>query len=131
MAGDHYLGVGSCKDCHVSAWAQWSNTTHARAYESLASPEASVAHGSPTTGDEWNNHECLPCHVTGYGQPGGHASVGLSPELWNVQCEECHGMGTLHTSKAQEVAEATCLRCHTKDMDPDFDFPRDIVGMIH
>jgi hypothetical protein len=40
-------------------------------------------------------------------------------------------MGTLHTSKAQEVAEATCLRCHTKDMDPDFDFPRDIVGMIH
>jgi hypothetical protein len=119
MAGDHYLGVGSCKDCHVSAWAQWSNTTHARAYESLAS------------GDDWNNHECLPCHVTGYGQPGGHASVGLSPELWNVQCEECHGMGTLHTPKAQEVAEATCLRCHTPEMDADFDFARDIVGMIH
>ena len=119
MAGDHYLGVGSCKDCHVSAWAQWSNTTHARAYESLAS------------GDDWNNHECIPCHVTGYGQPGGHASVGLSPELWNVQCEECHGMGTLHTPKSQEVAEAACLRCHTKEMDADFDFARDIVGMIH
>ncbi len=119
MEGDHYLGVNSCKDCHVSAWAQWSETKHARAYESLAS------------GDDWNNHECLSCHVTGYGQLGGHATVGLSPELWNVQCEECHGMGTLHTAKAAEVAEAACLRCHTKEMDADFDFARDIVGMIH
>ncbi|MFN0149837.1 MAG: multiheme c-type cytochrome [bacterium] len=119
MEGDHYLGVNSCKDCHVSAWAQWSETKHAHAYESLAS------------GDDWNNHECLPCHVTGYAQLGGHATIGLSPELWNVQCEECHGMGTLHTAKAAEVTEATCLRCHTKDQDPDFDFARDIVGMIH
>lgn len=119
MEGDHYLGVASCKDCHVSAWAQWSNTRHARAYESLAS------------GDDWNNHECLPCHVTGYAQVGGHAQIGLSPELWNVQCEECHGMGTLHTASAPEVTEASCLRCHTKDQDPDFDFARDIVGMIH
>lgn len=119
MKGDHFLGDGACKDCHVSEWAQWSTTTHATAYQTLAQ------------GDDWNNHACLPCHVTGYGELGGHATTNLSPELWNVQCEECHGMGTKHAMKGLEVAEASCLKCHTKDQDPDFDFARDLVKVIH
>jgi len=119
MKGAHYLGLGSCKDCHVSQWAQWNGTKHALAYQTLAE------------GDDWNNHECLPCHVTGYGMPGGHSISSLSPDLWNVQCEECHGMGTEHKIQGAEVVEASCLKCHTKDQDPDFDFAKAIVTVIH
>ena len=119
IKGDHFLSVAACKDCHVSQWAQWSTTTHATAYQTLAE------------GDDWNNHACLPCHVTGYGELGGHATTNLSPELWNVQCEECHGLGTKHAKKAIEVAESACLKCHTKDQDPGFDFARDLVKVIH
>jgi hypothetical protein len=120
MKGDHFLGVESCKDCHIDEWAQWSETAHAHAYQTLAETE-----------NDWNNPACLPCHTTGYALPGGHSAVVLSPALWNVQCEECHGMGTEHTFASSEVLESTCLRCHTEDQDPDFDFARDIVGMIH
>jgi hypothetical protein len=119
IKGDHFLGISGCKDCHVSQWAQWSTTTHSTAYQTLAE------------GDDWNNHACLPCHVTGYGELGGHSTTNLSPELWNVGCEDCHGMGTKHSTKALEVAEAACLKCHTKDQDPDFDFARDLVKVIH
>ncbi len=119
IKGDHFVGITGCKDCHVSQWAQWSTTTHATAYQTLAE------------GDDWNNHACLPCHVTGYGDLGGHATTNLSPELWSVQCEECHGMGTKHATKALEVSEASCIKCHTKDQDPDFDFARDLVKVIH
>jgi len=119
MKGAHYLGTNSCKDCHVSQWAQWSGTKHATAYQTLAN------------GDDWNNHACLPCHVTGYAMLGGHSTSSLSPDLWGVQCEECHGMGTDHAISGVEVAEASCLKCHTKDQDPDFDFAKAIVNVIH
>jgi hypothetical protein len=119
MKGDHFLGDSSCKDCHISQWAQWSTTAHATAYERLAG------------GDDWNNHECLPCHVTGYAAAGGHSTTALSPDLWNVQCEECHGMGSRHAMSGTEVGESTCLKCHTKDQDPDFDFARDVVKVFH
>lgn len=119
LKGDHFLGVSSCKDCHLSEWARWSDTPHAITYQRLA------------VGDDWNNHACLPCHVTGYGAPGGHSTSSLSPDLWNVQCEECHGMGTQHSVASVEVSEASCLKCHTKDQDPDFDFARDVVKVIH
>ena len=48
--------------------------------------------------------------------------------LVNVQCEACHGPGKEHvsdfTAPMNPVVESVCLKCHTEDNSPDFDFRR-------
>ncbi|MEM9697134.1 MAG: multiheme c-type cytochrome, partial [Myxococcota bacterium] len=41
------------------------------------------------------NLECVGCHVTGYGKPGG-STVTHNADLQSVQCETCHGPGSKH-----------------------------------
>ena len=51
--------MGKCVRCHSQEMSKWSLTKHARAWETL------ILRG------EENNPECIACHSTGYGQPGG------------------------------------------------------------
>jgi hypothetical protein len=85
-AGDgqaSFLGVEACTACHDEERKVWDATAHARAYGTLQG------------GFKEFNLECVSCHVTGYGKPGG-ATVTWNDRLQNVQCEECHGPGLLH-----------------------------------
>lgn len=41
--------------------------------------------------DYTHDANCLPCHTTGYGKPGGFKSIEETPDLAGVQCEMCHG----------------------------------------
>ena len=73
------------------------------------------------------NPECLACHATGYGRPTGYdpaAVKGGAPNLQGVQCEACHGPGTMHERDGSYVASArrSCRVCHTSKWSPDFDF---------
>jgi hypothetical protein len=59
----------------------------------------------------------VSCHVTGYDLPGG-STVTHVDRLKDVQCEVCHGAGSLHAAKPK-VAMPTpkpqpdlCLSCH-------------------
>ncbi len=45
----------------------------------------------------------MSCHVTGYGKPGG-STVTFNEKLQNVQCEECHGPGSLHVKDPKNKA---------------------------
>ena len=42
---------------------------------------------------ETDNPECVGCHTTGYGEPGGLGELTESNvrRFKGVQCEECHG----------------------------------------
>jgi hypothetical protein len=77
---------------------------------------------------EEKNPECVACHTTGFGQPGGFAAVDDADTLrrfGGVQCESCHGPLSLHPArqkKAQPVSEQTCLGCHDEANSPDFDY---------
>jgi hypothetical protein len=65
--------------------------------------------------------------VVGYKQPGGYGMNSTGAVMTNVQCENCHGMGTKHEAFAAvspKVAETACLTCHTASTSPDFNFAK-------
>ena len=119
-SGDHnkrYVGVKTCKKCHPKEFARWSETRHSRAYLSL------IKKGSQY------DEDCVGCHVVGFREKGGFKVIskrGMVPFV-NVQCEACHGPGSLHVSGGGDitriqrfVSRKTCLRCHTEEHSPDF-----------
>ena len=63
---------------------------------------------------------CVKCHSIGFNEPGGYCKVSEVDFRKNVQCESCHGPGSLHVQGAgdvqalrvSEVNEAVCRRCH-------------------
>jgi hypothetical protein len=114
QATDHFLGSDLCVRCHTSEGKQWKTTAHSMAWQKLVDVRKDV------------DQECIGCHVVGYRQAGGFQSAADAPRLVNVQCESCHGMGTRHDeySAALKVTAATCVQCHSRAQDPDFDFAK-------
>jgi hypothetical protein len=80
-----YVGNDECATCHEDAKKVWDGTPHAHAYATLEKEFKEF------------NLDCVSCHVTGYGKPGG-STVTFVESLKNVGCEECHGPGSLHAA---------------------------------
>lgn len=119
-----YLGVGACQACHAEEFDVYIETRHAHAYETLASQ---FVH---------RDSNCIGCHSTGYGEPGGYSGFryrGLEVDLVDVQCEACHGPGSDHSRDGSylETAIESCTKCHTPEDDPDFDFDTDWPKVAH
>jgi len=98
--------------------------------------EEKTATGLDPAKDYTKDAECLPCHVTGWGQPGGYAipQEGSSPEaiasqqlaerMVGVQCEVCHGKGSEHArdgSFGRGLLMEKCNDCHDEENSPDWD----------
>jgi hypothetical protein len=86
-----YVGIDKCTECHDDARKVWDKTPHATAYATLQKDFKEF------------NLDCVSCHVTGYGKPGG-STVTFNEKLQNVQCEECHGPGSLHVKEPKNKA---------------------------
>jgi cytochrome c1 len=122
QAAPHFLGQSSCVDCHRSQYAQWRTTAHARAWRTLVDLQK-----ESTT-------RCVPCHVTGHGQPGGFRTADDAARFGDVQCEACHGMGTGHhawTEAGNTVTESVCRTCHTSETSPTFTFAAYRPHVLH
>ena len=121
LAAEGYLGWETCKSCHKQIHERWSQDPHSRAFATLAED------------DKWNDPGCLPCHTTGYELAAKRDSSDVRPEMWNVQCEACHGMGTKHTRDGtmKPVPESVCLRCHTPEWSPDWDYQEALKKIDH
>ncbi|MFO0589937.1 MAG: multiheme c-type cytochrome [Polyangiaceae bacterium] len=78
-----YIGVDACTDCHDEERKVWDGTPHAKAYATLQKDFKEF------------NLDCTSCHVTGYDKPGG-STISHTEKLQDVQCEVCHGPGSLH-----------------------------------
>jgi hypothetical protein len=108
------MGSESCRNCHEDVYASWLETAHASAFATLAEQDA------------WDNPECLGCHTTRQTPKVPVADVNVPPEMWNVQCEECHGSGLDHARDGSYVTggESMCRRCHDTKFrpEPEFDF---------
>ena len=125
-----FVGDQACTKCHTRAAAFWKTTVHAHAWKTL------VEGGK--TGDD----ECVSCHVTGYGEVGG-SSLGFTRKLEAIQCETCHGPGSVHVAEEGledppavrlSTTESTCQRCHNLKHSDTFQYQaylRDITGPGH
>jgi len=122
--GGRYLGVGTCQQCHADAFQVYMGTAHARAYATL---QAQFVH---------RDTNCVGCHVVGWGDAGGFTGVrkrGTMVDLVDVQCEACHGPGSEHARDGsyREQARKSCVKCHTEETDPSFDYDEDWPKIAH
>lgn len=98
--GYAFVGTKGCKKCHLKQYKSWAETRMANAYDLLKPGQRAEARkkaGLDPTKDYTQDAECLPCHTTGYGKPGGFVSLETTPELVGVSCEMCHGAGGAYT----------------------------------
>ncbi len=130
-----YLGSSKCKVCHLREWKSWSETKMAKAFEVLKPGERAEqkkAAALDPRKDYTTDATCLPCHVTGYGKPGGFTGIEATPGLAGVGCEMCHGAGggyvqndymslknkeykkadLVAVGMVGEITEAQCRGCH-------------------
>jgi hypothetical protein len=122
LAAD-FLGPESCKACHADAYAAWSNSKHARSFESL-------------TRDQQRDPRCIACHAPNL----------TEQKVGAVSCESCHGAGQYYVPgyvmKDPELArlvglldpgERSCRSCHdaTSPSLRPFDFNAQLKAMDH
>lgn len=126
-----YTGTESCADCHDDQVAFWKKTVHATAWKTLVD-----------RGQQFDL-DCIGCHVTGWDKPGG-SNLGHNELLRDVQCETCHGPGSIHVAKGGKEKPFAVQRapddklcasqCHTKEHSDTFQleaYLRDVLGPGH
>jgi hypothetical protein len=126
-----YVGDEQCSDCHDEEAVFWKTTRHAGAWKTLVD-----------RGQQFD-YECIGCHVTGWDQPGG-TNLAKNEGFRDVQCEVCHGPGSIHVAKGGEEKPFAVIRnpkqdlcatqCHTKEHSDTFEYKaysRDILGPGH
>ena len=134
-----FIGSKNCKKCHIKEYKSWEGTKMGSAFESLkpgVDVEAKAAMGLSADEDYTQNEECVACHVTGWGKPGGFVSEAETPELLHVGCEMCHGAGGTYTQDGymtlknkeyklselvavglvEKVGEEQCVVCHNENV---------------
>lgn len=110
-----YVGSAICAACHPAAAEVWRTSAHAHARDTLRKAQRGY------------DPECLPCHQTGLGHPGGTTAREADP-LDHVGCESCHGPGSAHVSAPASgygtlpQDAAACIGCHNVTNSPDFEF---------
>jgi hypothetical protein len=154
-AADHiYVGATKCATCHKTAaqgeqFPKWQAGPHAKAFATLASPEAKAIGTKLGIADPQKDDTCLRCHVTGHGK-----DAALLGEKYSaaegVGCESCHGAGGDYMKKATmegimngtiEAAsvglvkpdEKLCITCHS-DKSPTFkgfDYAKYVEKIAH
>jgi len=132
IAAPEIIGAAKCKSCHKTQtgdqWKIWTESAHARSFETLASEKSKKIAADKGLGDPQHESACLKCHAT-------RASLGegvVINEKSNyadnegVGCEACHGPGSDYKSRNvmldAEAARAAglimnmgCRKCHNEE----------------
>ncbi len=127
-----YIGVALCKPCHYaknagSQFTIWSQSPHAKAWETLASSKAKEVAKAKGIDDPQKTDACLRCHVAGLGEPKERFGPKFKVED-GVQCESCHRAGSEYSPRevmldhSLSIAkglligdEALCRTCHNPE----------------
>jgi YVTN family beta-propeller protein len=144
-----FTGVMACSQCHTGPkfnfqFSHWRRSPHARAYATLATPEAyRIAREAGVEEQPQKAAQCLTCHVTGHGFAGAQFQKEFDHRD-GVQCESCHGPGSGYSPEAimldkaaaranglWEVSAATCLPCHELAHGKPFDYQQAVQLIAH
>ena len=119
-----YVGAQTCKNCHAQAFEVWEkavttdNTLNEEGKEISRMVGHSKAWQTLVDADKDMDRSCIGCHSIGFMQPGGYCKASQVDFRKNVQCESCHGAGSLHAQSGdkrfikRQVPEEQCRSCH-------------------
>ena len=118
-----YVGAHACAQCHEgkhagNQYSHWLMSAHAKAWASLAKPEAKeMARLSGITDVPEQSPICLGCHATAAETEAWERDADFRLED-GVQCEKCHGPGSEYMDpdvmRDPEAAKRAGLRRFTK-----------------
>jgi hypothetical protein len=113
-----YQGDMLCSRCHTEEARSWAISHHSIAYRTLY------------LRDKATDPECVGCHVTGMGEPGGFEMGDHSSPMSGVGCESCHGPAGPHDGVIDD-ARASCIECHDAEHSVRFETDRAIPHIDH
>jgi hypothetical protein len=118
-----YTGSARCAPCHEAAFALWSESAHAHAFDILRQRQQDY------------NPLCVGCHTVGHQQPRGFVDATRTPDLVHVGCEACHGPSSLHPETIGagygKVGAGVCVTCHTRENSPDYNAAEYVPKILH
>ena len=152
-AAPEIIGAPKCKGCHKAKtgdqWKIWTESAHARAFETLASEQSKSIAKEKGLGDPQTEDTCLKCHTT-RASLGADAVINAKAKYADsegVGCESCHGPGSDYKSKKvmtdPEAARAAglvmietadgCTQCHNEESPTfrGFDFEQRWAEIAH
>ena len=131
-----YVGARACKACHLTpksgaAFKKWEASAHAKAFETLGTPEAKKIAKEKGIEDPQKAQACLKCHDTAAGVDAAQLAKTFKAGE-GVGCEVCHGPGSKYKSmkvmkeldagkvKGETVGfmmgdEKLCVTCHNEE----------------
>jgi hypothetical protein len=125
-----YTGSEACRECHEEEYNRFkAGAKKAYSYDHIKKLKKGL------TDAEFR--QCLECHTTGYGRPGGFRSEEETPHLKDAGCEVCHGPGSLHAaSRDPQQIKGTlsikdCETCHNSERVEAFRYKPMIYGGAH
>jgi cytochrome c peroxidase len=98
-----FVGVTNCKMCHNKEatgqqYTKWSESLHAKAFETLGTDKAKAKIKELGLGDDPQKEpKCLKCHCTAFPVMADLANQKITMEE-GVSCESCHGPGSGYKS---------------------------------
>lgn len=119
-----FIGAESCKSCHAAAYNVWKAAIVSKKMKStsgqleLRQVGHSKAWATLLDVHKDQDRSCIGCHSIGFMQPGGYCKTNDVGMFKNVQCEACHGPGSLHAQTGKKehirgkVTEQVCRECH-------------------
>jgi hypothetical protein len=135
VAEPEIVGSPRCKSCHKSRtgdqWKIWTESTHANAFETLASEESRKIAAEKGLGDPQQENACLRCHATKafLGADAIISEKANYDDSEGVGCESCHGPGSDYRPKKimtdpqaarmaglmVDSSSEACSQCHNEE----------------
>ena len=121
-----FVGDAVCASCHSAAKAVFDRALVevVRTNKDGSKVTAQIGHAKSwqtlTDAGRDKDRSCVGCHSVGFMAPGGPCTTTqiAARGLAGVQCESCHGAGSLHAGSGDKalirraVDEAVCRSCH-------------------